>query len=174
MQNARLIIGSEEFITPRVIQHVESVARGLVGQSALDSFNFEDICQEFYNQIVRAAENYDPSKGAVYTYVCRAVDRYKNRILRDRIKLVRTRRDYREYLTEDDLIDNSAEKAILVNDVRQVISELPPKYRVFCECLLDGKSMRKAAETAGFTWGTEIQSTVLPFLRKKFRELRFF
>ena len=174
MQNARLIIGSEEFISPRVIQHVESVARGLVGQSALDSFNFEDICQEFYNQIVRAAENYDPSKGSVYTYVCRAVDRYKNRILRDRIKLVQVRRDYREYLTEDDLIDNSAEKAILANDVRQIISELPPKYQVFCECLLDGKSMRKAAETAGFTWGTEIQNTVLPFLRKEFRELRFF
>ena len=174
MQNARLIIGSEEFITPRVIQHVESVARGLVGQSALDSFNFEDICQEFYNQIVRAAENYDSSKGSVYTYVCRVIDRYKNRILRERTKLVRTRRDYSQYLTEDDMIDNSADKTILANDVRQIISELPPEYRVFCECLLDGKSMRKAAEIAGFTWGTEIQFTVLPFLRKKFRELRFF
>ena len=81
---------------------------------------------------------------------------------------MRGNRDYLQLVTQDDLIDNSAEKTILINDVRQIISELPQKYQVFCQCLLDGQSMRSAARTAGFTWGTEMQKTVLPFLRKKF------
>lgn len=173
MQNASLTVSPEDFITPRVIQHIESVARGMVGRSSLDSFEFEDICQELYAQVVQAAENYEPSKGSVYTYACRAIDRYKNRILRDRLKSLHTHRDYAQCISEDDLLDNSLEKAILANDVKQILSELPPKYRVFCECLMNGESMRSATETAGFTWGTHLQSTVLPFLREKFRELRF-
>lgn len=173
MQNESLYVGPEDFITPKVIEHVESVAREMVGRSSLDTFAFEDICQEFYAQIVRAAENYDSSKGCIYTYACNVVDRYRNRILRDRIKSIRGNHDYRQLLVEDDLIDDSAEKEILAADVKQIISELPPAYRIFCECLLDGKSMRTAAKAAGFTWGTEIQSTVLPFLRRKFGDVFF-
>lgn len=174
MQNDPLYIGSEEFITPRVVKHVESVARKIVGRSMVNAFDFEDVCQELYTQIIRAAENYDPSKGSVYTYACRAVDRYKNRILRDRMTSMQDRREYEKYFVEDDFVDNSTEETIIANDIRQIISELPPKYRTFCECLLEGKSMRAAARKAGFTWGTEIQTEVLPFLREKFQDEVFF
>ena len=84
------------------------------------------------------------------------------------------RREYEKYFVEDDFVDNSTEETIIANDIRQIISELPPKYRTFCECLLEGKSMREAARKAGFTWGTEIQTEVLPFLREKFQDEVFF
>lgn len=173
MQNESHYVGSEEFITPKVAKHVESVARRMVGASSLDTFAFEDVCQELYEQILSAAESYDPSKCSVYTYACRIVDRYKNRILRDRMRSASDRREYEKMVVPEDFIDNSTERAILVNDVRQIISELPPEYRVFCECLLDGKSMRVAAQIAGFTWGSEMQNTVLPFLREKFGSVFF-
>lgn len=181
MQSTCNHVGPESFLTPEVIGHVESVARSMIGRSGFCWGDLEDLIQEFYLQITRAADKFDPAKSTINTYACRVVDRHRNYIFRSRIakhadipsiRLVESQDEDDDYGTHvaDDLAENSVDKAMLCLDVRAVVATLPEKHRVFCEAVMSGDSFRVAARKAGFATGNMVANYVLPFLRKKFKK----
>ena len=172
MNNAIPEVGPDSAINPEVINHVKAVAASMIGHSAFQKCDFDDICQDLFQQIILATPKIDPAKSSFTTYACQIADRYKNRIYRERIY------DKRDIPTipfensgdepsqfEIDTASNNVEQAMLRNDVLAFIAQLPEKQRRFCQNIMDGFSKRKAAKMAGIKWGEEYQDVI--------RRLRF-
>lgn len=179
MNNAIPAVGPDSAINPEVINHVKAVAASMIGHAAFQKCDFDDICQDLFQQIILATPNFDPAKSSFTTYACQIADRYKNRIYRERIY------DKRDMPTipfenngdepsqyEIDTACNHVEQAMFRNDVLSVVAKLPEKQRRFCENVMDGLSNRQAAKMAGIQWGYEYQN-LIKRLRFKFKNVGF-
>lgn len=181
MQNTSQTIGPEAFITPGVVAHVESVARTIIAIYDFNREDFDDICHDFYLEILNYAGQYTPGLCSPETYACRRVDWYKKQVVKRLSERKRTM-SFSEIMTDDDeneddvipfeneTAENTVERLSLRLDVLAVVASLPPQYRLFCQRIMNGDTMREAAKAAHFAWGFHVQRIVLPFLRKKFEE----
>ncbi len=179
MNNATHAVGPDTAISPEVVKHVKAVAASMIGHAAFQKYDFDDICQDLFQQIILAIPKFDPAKSSFDTYACQIADRYKNRIYRERIY---EKRDVPTIPFENsgdepsqfeiDTASNNVEQAMLRNDVLAFVAQLPEKQRHFCQNIMDGFSNRQAAKMAGIRWGDEYQY-VIKRLRFKFKNAGF-
>ena len=101
MQNTSQTIGPEAFITPGVVAHVESVARTIIAIYDFNREDFDDICHDFYLEILNYAGQYTPGLCSPETYACRRVDWYKKQVVKRLSERKRTM-SFSEIMTDDD------------------------------------------------------------------------
>lgn len=179
MNNAPHPVGPDAAISPEVVEHVKSVAASMIGHAAFQKCDFDDICQDLFQQIILATPNFDPAKSSFATYACQIADRYKNRIYRERIY---AKRDLPTIPFENsndepsqfeiDTATNDVDQAMFRSDILSLVEQLPEKQRRFCENVMDGLSCRQAAKKAGILWGDEYLY-VIKSLRFKFKNAGF-
>ena len=133
MNNAPSTVGPDAAISPEVVEHVKSVAASMIGHAAFQKCDFDDICQDLFQQIILATPNFDPAKSSFATYACQIADRYKNRIYRERIYEKRDlptipfeNRDEEPSQYEIDTAVNNVEHQCLIEDVHAVVASLSP------------------------------------------------
>ena len=88
MNHATPAVGPNTAISPEVVSHVKAVAASMIGHAAFQKCDFDDICQELFQQIILATPKFNPEKSSFDTYACLIADRYKNRIYRVRIHVM--------------------------------------------------------------------------------------
>ena len=179
MNHATPAVGPNTAISPEVVSHVKAVAASMIGHAAFQKCDFDDICQELFQQIILATPKFNPEKSSFDTYACLIADRYKNRIYRVRIH---EKRDVPTIPFENngdepsqyeiDTACNHVEQAMFRNDVLLFVAKLPEKQRRFCENVMDGLSNRQAAKMAGIQWGYEYQN-LIKRLRFKLKNVGF-
>ena len=131
MNNATHAVGPYTAISPEVVKHVKAVAASMIGHAAFQKYDFDDICQDLFQQIILAIPKFDPAKSSFDTYACQIADRYKNRIYRERIY---EKRDVPTIPFENsgdepsqfeiDTAINNVEQQCLINDVQAIIKKL--------------------------------------------------
>lgn len=133
----------------RIIGHR---VRKLLGRAGLTKGDREDLEQQLMCDVLRRLRRFDPSRGAIGTFIARVVERHIAIILRDRRAPIRDYRRNACSLNEDvigedgetvergDTIDAQVNRpgrsdedlGQLVLDVRQVIGGLPEDLRALC------------------------------------------
>ena len=133
----------------RIIKH--RILR-LLGRAGLTKGDREDVEQELMCDVLRRLPRFDPSRGAIGTFIARVVERHIAIILRDRRAPIRDYRRNGRSLNEDvvgeddgtdergDTIDaqvnrpgrSDEDRSQLILDVHQVIDGLPEDLRTLC------------------------------------------
>lgn len=176
MNNAPSTVGPDAAISPEVVEHVKSVAASMIGHAAFQKCDFDDICQDLFQQIILATPNFDPAKSSFATYACQIADRYKNRIYRERIYEKRDlptipfeNRDEEPSQYEIDTAVNNVEHQCLIEDVHAVVASLSPIQKKFCTLILEGYSIRAAAKKCGInSWGGRYRESFINHIRDIF------
>jgi len=180
MNNATHAVGPDTAISPEVVKHVKAVAASMIGHAAFQKYDFDDICQDLFQQIILAIPKFDPAKSSFDTYACQIADRYKNRIYRERIY---EKRDVPTIPFENsgdepsqfeiDTAINNVEQQCLINDVQAIIKKLNTQEKTFCEAIMAGDGLKKAALGVGMVYDGRFFKTFLPCLREKFKDYKF-
>ena len=133
----------------RIIGHR---VRKLLGRAGLTKGDREDLEQQLMCDVLRRLRRFDPSRGAIGTFIARIVERHIAIILRDRRAPIR---DYRrngcslnddltgedgETVERADAIDaqvnrpgrSEEDRSQLILDVHQVVDGLPEDLRTLC------------------------------------------
>ena len=133
----------------RIIGHR---VRKLLGRAGLTKGDREDLEQQLMCDVLRRLRRFDPSRGAIGTFIARIVERHIAIILRDRRAPIR---DYRrnacslnddltgedgETVERADAIDaqvnrpgrSDEDRSQLILDVHQVVDGLPEDLRTLC------------------------------------------
>lgn len=128
-------------------------ARLMTGSTAVA----EDIVQEVFLSLMRAASRYDPARASLTTYLYGSARHHtRRRLLRDRlfVRLDEETTDLCRAVTTS----NAADELIRQRDVQQLrraIVKLPTRYReVIVLCDLQGVSYADAAQALGCALGT--------------------
>lgn len=77
MNHATPAVGPNTAISPEVVSHVKAVAASMIGHATFQKCDFDDICQELFQQIILATPKFNPEKSSFDTYACLIADRYK-------------------------------------------------------------------------------------------------
>ena len=180
MNNATPAVGPDTAISPEVVKHVKAVAASMIGHAAFQKCDFDDICQDLFQQIILATPKFDPAKSSFDTYACQIADRYKNRIYRERIYEKRdvptipfTFNEETQNVYEEEPAVNDIDRQNLIDDVWIVVNQLPPREKKFCIYIMHGDSLREAAVTAGYAWGTSFYKRIVLKLKRKFQNAGF-
>ena len=144
---------TENPITKRIQNHIEAVAKGMIGCSNLGPDDLQDLCQELSFQVIKAAKSYSPENGSFYTFAQAVVKKHRDRIFRYRMRRgldcptvsidsVSKQHDEMTPSPIDSIsLAQSREKELeeeRFEKIGKVVEKLDPRLKAICNLLMDG------------------------------------